>query len=71
MWLGDYFDGTRLTGAAGGPIKNPDLIAKKEQETEIDRTGAMLGLDPSSRQHLIGLAGQKKQENPFLKIISS
>lgn len=64
-------DGTRLTGAAGGPIKNPDLTAKKEHETEMDRTGAMLGLDPSSRQRLIGLAGQSKQENPFLKIISS
>lgn len=63
-------DGTRLIGATGGPIKNPDLTAKKEQETEMDRTGAMLGLDPSSRQRLIGIVGQKK-ENPFLKMISS
>ncbi|WP_413496436.1 phage terminase small subunit P27 family, partial [Morganella psychrotolerans] len=64
-------DGTRLTGATGGPIKNPDLTAKKEQESEMDRTGAMLGLDPGSRQRLIGMAGQKKQENPFLRIITS
>uniref|UniRef100_UPI001BD14F2E phage terminase small subunit P27 family n=1 Tax=Providencia rettgeri TaxID=587 RepID=UPI001BD14F2E len=56
-------DGTRLTGATGGPIKNPDLTTKKEQESEMDRTGAMLGLDPSSRQRLIGMAGQKKQDN--------
>ncbi|MBF2820975.1 phage terminase small subunit P27 family, partial [Escherichia coli] len=26
---------------------------------------------PSSRQRLIGLAGQKKATNPFLKIIES
>ncbi|EFF2406718.1 phage terminase small subunit P27 family, partial [Escherichia coli] len=30
-----------------------------------------LGLDPSSRQRLIGLAGKKKATNPFLKIIES
>lgn len=64
-------DGTRLKGATGGPIKNPDLTAKKEQESEMDRTGAMLGLDPGSRQRLIGLAGQKKQDNPFMRLITS
>ena len=52
-------------------IKNPELTAKKEQESEMSSTGAMLGLDPSSRQRLIGLAGQKKATNPFLKIIES
>ncbi len=41
-------DGTWLKGATGGPIKNPDLTAKKEQESEMDRTGAMLGLDPEA-----------------------
>ncbi|HDS7364798.1 phage terminase small subunit P27 family [Morganella morganii] len=64
-------DGTRLKGATGGPIKNPDLTAKKEQESEMDRTGAMLGLDPGSRQRLIVLAGQKKQDNPFMRLITS
>ncbi|CDG20578.1 Sb1 [Xenorhabdus poinarii G6] len=64
-------DGTRLTGATGGPVKNPDLTAKKEQESEMDRTGAMLGLDPSSRQRLIGAAGQAKTDNPFMRMISS
>ena len=64
-------DGTRLKVATGGPIKNPDLTAKKEQESEMDRTGAMLGLDPGSRQRLIGLAGQKKQDNPFMRLITS
>ncbi|MBD2814101.1 phage terminase small subunit P27 family [Xenorhabdus sp. Flor] len=64
-------DGTRLIGATGGPVKNPDLTAKKEQESEMDRTGAMLGLDPSSRQRLIGAAGKAKTDNPFMRMISS
>ena len=49
-------------------VKNPELTAKKEQESEMSSTGAMLGLDPSSRQRLIGLAGKKKATNPFLTI---
>ncbi|MDC9583253.1 phage terminase small subunit P27 family [Xenorhabdus sp. PR6a] len=64
-------DGTRLIGATGGPVKNPDLTAKKEQESDMDRTGAMLGLDPSSRQRLIGAAGKAKTDNPFMRMISS
>ncbi|MBD2812326.1 phage terminase small subunit P27 family, partial [Xenorhabdus sp. Vera] len=64
-------DGTRLIGATGGPVKNPDLTAKKEQESEMDRAGAMLGLDPSSRQRLIGAAGKAKTDNPFIRMISS
>ncbi|NUV02669.1 hypothetical protein MS6207_00801 [Escherichia coli] len=63
--------GNTITGAMGGRVKNPELTAKKEQESEMSSTGAMLGLDPSSRQRLIGLAGQKKATNPFLKIIES
>lgn len=49
----------------GGMVKNPELTAKKEQESEMSSTGSMLGLDPSSRQRLIGLAGQKKQLTRF------
>ncbi|ELV3679392.1 phage terminase small subunit P27 family [Citrobacter freundii] len=64
-------DGLSITGAMGGKIKNPELTAKKEQESEMSSTGSMLGLDPSSRQRLIGLAGQKKTSNPFLKMINS
>ncbi|ABP60330.1 phage terminase, small subunit, putative, P27 family [Enterobacter sp. 638] len=64
-------DGLTIVGAMGGKIKNPELTAKKEQESEMSSTGSMLGLDPSSRQRLIGLAGQKKTSNPFLKMISS
>lgn len=64
-------EGLTITGAMGGKIKNPELTAKKEQESEMSSTGSMLGLDPSSRQRLIGLAGQKKISNPFLKMINS
>ncbi|WP_424733634.1 phage terminase small subunit P27 family [Klebsiella quasipneumoniae] len=63
-------DGLSITGAMGGKIKNPELTAKKEQESEMSSTGSMLGLDPSSRQRLVGLAGKKKNENPFLKMIT-
>ncbi|MDE9427754.1 phage terminase small subunit P27 family [Xenorhabdus bovienii] len=63
--------GNTVTGATGGPIKNPELTAKKEQQSEMDTTGAMLGLDPSSRQRLIGAAGQAKTDNPFMRMISS
>lgn len=62
--------GNSIVGAMGGRIKNPELTAKKEQESEMNTTGSMLGLDPSSRQRLIGLAGQKKNSNPFLKMIT-
>lgn len=63
--------GNTIEGATGGRVKNPELTAKKEQESEMSSTGGMLGLDPSSRQRLIGLAGAKKPTNPFLKIINA
>ncbi|MCC8365852.1 phage terminase small subunit P27 family [Xenorhabdus sp. PB61.4] len=63
--------GNTVIGATGGPIKNPELTAKREQQSEMDTTGSMLGLDPSSRQRLIGAAGQAKTDNPFMRIISS
>ncbi|MEQ1964968.1 phage terminase small subunit P27 family [Xenorhabdus khoisanae] len=63
--------GNSITGATGGAIKNPELTAKKEQQSEMDTTGSMLGLDPSSRQRLIGAAGQAKNDNPFMRMISS
>ncbi|EQY91140.1 phage small terminase subunit [Escherichia coli UMEA 3318-1] len=63
--------GNTITGAMGGMVKNPELTAKKEQESEMSSTGAMLGLDPSSRQRLIGLAGQKKATKPRRRISSA
>ena len=60
--------GNTVTGATGGPVKNPELTAKKEQESEMNTTGALLGLDPSSRQRLIGLATKEKSSNPFCNL---
>ena len=57
--------GNTVIGATGGTVKNPELTAKKEQESELNTTGALLGLDPSSRQRLIGLATKEKSNNPF------
>ncbi len=57
--------GNTITGAMGGRVKNPELTAKKEQESEMSSTGAMLGLDPSSRQRLIGWRGRRKPLTRF------
>ena len=46
-------------------LQRSELTAKKEQESELNTTGALLGLDPSSRQRLIGLATKEKSNNPF------
>lgn len=63
--------GSSMRGMTGGAKSHPDVATKEKQESEMDRTGSKLGLDPSSRQRLIGLAGQRKETNPFLKIIES
>lgn len=60
-----------VTGATGGPVKNPQLTAMKEHSSELSTTGSMLGLDPSARSRLIGLAGKGKTDNPFMKMINS
>lgn len=64
-------EGHVVTGATGGPVKNPQLTAMKEHSSEMSTTGSMLGLDPSARSRLIGLAGKGKNENPFIKMITS
>lgn len=64
-------EGNSIVGAMGGMIKNPELTAKKEQESEMNTTGAALGLDPASRQRLIGAAGRQQSTNPFLKVINN
>lgn len=54
----------RRRGATGGPIKNPALIALNEADKQLIAFGSLLGLDPASRQRLIG--GNKKPcNNPF------
>lgn len=47
-------NGLVMEGATGGPIKNPSLTAKNEAIRQMATYGGMLGLDPSSRQRLLG-----------------
>ena len=56
--------GILVEGAMGGFIKNPALTAANEALRQIAMFGGMLGLDPSSRQRIIG-AGNKSGANEF------
>lgn len=62
-------NGVVVAGATGGPIKNPALTALAEAAKQMVTFGAMLGLDPASRQRLVG-GGNKKANNPFGKLIN-
>ena len=60
--------GVVVTGAMGGPIKNPALTVINETKRQMMQFGALLGLDPSSRTRLIG--GKKTvDDNPFTRLI--
>lgn len=61
------YEGIVVSGAMGGPIKNPALTASNEAARQMAMFGAMLGLDPSSRARLTG-AGQKKKGNAFAEV---
>lgn len=58
-------DGIVVTGATGGPIKNPALTAKNEAIRQIDSIGSSLGLSPAARGRLMGSAGGKEKGNEF------
>lgn len=62
-------NGVVVAGATGGPIKNPALTALNEAARQMVTFGSMLGLDPVSRQRLVG-GGPKKPNNPFGKLIN-
>lgn len=62
-------NGVVVAGATGGPIKNPALTALNEASKQMVTFGSMLGLDPASRQRLVG-AGAKKLSNPFGKLLN-
>ncbi|PUA17274.1 phage terminase small subunit P27 family [Glaciimonas sp. PCH181] len=62
-------NGVVVEGATGGPIKNPALTAQNEASRQMATFGGLLGLDPTSRQRLIG-GGKKKADNPFGKLIN-
>ena len=63
-------EGAVLTHPNGATIKNPQLTVKKEQESEMNATGSRLGLDPSSRSRLVGMAAleQPQSDNLFLQV---
>lgn len=56
--------GIVVTGATGGPIKNPALTVVNEAGRQMATFGGMLGLDPGSRQRLAG-PQKNNSDNPF------
>jgi P27 family predicted phage terminase small subunit len=62
--------GTVVTGATGGPMKNPALAAANETMRQMVTFGSLLGLDPSSRTRLIG-GNKEKATNEFAQLLSS
>lgn len=62
-------NGTVVAGATGGPIKNPALTAANEAMRQMVTFGSLLGLDPASRQRLVG-GGKKESDNPFGKLLN-
>lgn len=63
-------NGIVVTGAQGGPIKNPALTAANETMRQIVTFGSMLGLDPASRTRLIG-GNKEKETNEFAQLLRS
>lgn len=61
-------NGPVVVGAQGGPVKNPAATVVKESAGVMATFGAMLGLDPSSRQRLIG-PKKKGEGNPFAALL--
>ncbi|VVE87569.1 phage terminase small subunit P27 family [Pandoraea bronchicola] len=60
--------GLVVAGAQGGPTKNPAVTAKNEAVKQMATYGAMLGLDPASRQRLVG-PKRKGEGNPFAALL--
>lgn len=57
-------EGPVVTGATGGPIKNPAATVVSESLRQMQMFGACLGLDPSSRGRLTGTK-PAQNSNPF------
>lgn len=62
--------GIVVTGATGGPMKNPALTAANETMRQMVTFGSMLGLDPASRTRLIG-GNKEKETNAFADLLRS
>ena len=63
-------NGVTVSGAMGGVIKNPAATALKEATSMMASYGGMLGLDPSSRQRMMGAGKKKQSDNPFAGVIN-
>ncbi|WP_213305979.1 phage terminase small subunit P27 family [Paraburkholderia sacchari] len=61
-------NGPVMAGAQGGPVKNPAATVVKESAATMATFGSMLGLDPASRQRLIG-PKRKGEGNPFAALL--
>ena len=61
-------NGVVIMGSNGGDIKNPALTGLNEALRQMATFGAMLGLDPSSRQRLTGVGGKEKI-NSFASVL--
>ncbi|SAK69563.1 Phage terminase, small subunit [Caballeronia pedi] len=57
-------NGLVVMSAQGSPMKNPAETVKRGAFATMRTAGALLGLDPVSRQRLSGV-GNKRSENPF------
>ncbi|WJF91992.1 phage terminase small subunit P27 family [Paraburkholderia bonniea] len=57
-------NGLVVSSAQGAPMKNPAATILNEASRQMATFGALLGLDPSSRQNIVG-GGNKKADNPF------
>lgn len=60
-------EGLVVEGAMGGPLKNPYVTVVNESLKQLVTFGALLGLDPSSRQRLMG--GKKPSSNGFTGLL--
>lgn len=61
-------EGITVTGPMGGTQKNPAVTVINEALRQMAMFGSLLGLDPSSRQRLMG-AGRGKGANPFADLL--
>ena len=61
-------NGVTVMGGNGNLAKNPALTGINEAMRQMAMFGAMLGLDPSSRQRLTG-GGKKEKTNSFASVL--
>ena len=62
-------NGVTVPGATGGVVKNPAATVLKEAAAMMATYGGMLGLDPSSRQRIMGKPSEGGG-NPFAELVN-